>query len=90
VWGILYQVLRTEVIATELLEQFLVPVHDAEAVADLGLGGVSPSSVYWTARKQGRSSKSSSYRMAHLLAWTRLEPSGSKGAIVPDSAIAIE
>jgi len=80
----------TEVIATELLEQFLVPVHDAEAAADLGFGGVSPSSVYWTARKQGRSSESSSYRMAHLLAWARLEPSTSKRAIVPDSAIAVE
>ena len=28
--------------------------------------------------------------MAHLLAWTRLEPSALKGAIVPDSAIAVE
>jgi hypothetical protein len=28
--------------------------------------------------------------MAQLLAWTRLEPSASKGAIVPDSAIAVE
>jgi len=80
----------TEVIAPELLEEFLVPVHDAEAAADLGLGGVSPSSAYWTARKQGRSSQSSSYRMAHLLAWTRLEPSALKGAIVPDSATAVE
>jgi len=55
-----------KVIPTELLEKLLVPMHDAEAAADLGFREVAPSSAYCSSRKQGRLSKSSSWRMTHL------------------------
>lgn len=54
-----------EVIPAELFEELLVAVDDAQALADLGLRGVSPSSAYCWFRKQGRLSKSS-LRMVHL------------------------
>ena len=74
-----------EVIPPEFLEKFLVAVHDAGTAEHLRLGGVSPSSVYWRSRKDGRLSKSSSYRMAHLLVvgvGSMLTPLGSMS--VPD------
>ena len=66
----------TAVIATELLEQFLVPVHDTEAAAHLGLGGVSPSSVYWMARKQG--GRQSRRRIAWRTSWLGLGTSRAR------------
>src|SRR6516225_3005791 len=53
----------TEVIAAEHFVQLLVAVNDAVASAHGRLGGITPSSAYWSPRKQRRSS---SWRMAHL------------------------
>jgi hypothetical protein len=55
----------TEVIAAELLGQLLVAVDHAQAAADLRFGGISPSSAYSRARKEG-SSSTSFLRTAHL------------------------
>jgi hypothetical protein len=49
---------RAEVVATELLGQLLVAVHDPESAPNLRLGRVSLSSVYLMARKEGRLSNS--------------------------------
>jgi len=56
-----------EVVPTELLQQFLVPMHDAESPLDMGLRGVSPSSAYLPSRKEGRLSSSSWRHMTGLL-----------------------
>ncbi len=61
------------VVSTELLEQFLVPMHNAVAAADVGFRRVSPSSAYLRSRKQGRLSSSSSRRMTYLL-FVRAQP----------------
>jgi hypothetical protein len=56
---------RAKVVPAELLDEFLIAVHDPQALPDLGLRGISPSSAYCWFRKQGRLSKSS-LRMVHL------------------------
>ena len=54
----------TQIIASKLFHEFFVTVYDTMAAADMGLGGMSPSSAYWSFRKQGRLSSSSLCRMA--------------------------
>jgi hypothetical protein len=61
---------RAKVVPAELLDQLLIAVHDPQALADLRLRGVSPSSAYCWFRKQGRLSKSS-LRMVHLRGFRR-------------------
>ena len=56
-----------EIIPAELLEEFLVPVHDAHSAPHLRLRGVSPSSAYLSSRKEGRSSNLSLRCMTGLL-----------------------
>jgi hypothetical protein len=56
-----------EVVPAELLQQFLLPMHQAESPLDMGLRGVSPSSAYLTFRKEGRLSSSPWRRMTGLL-----------------------
>jgi hypothetical protein len=56
-----------EILPAQLLQQFLVPMHNAHSAPYLGLRGVSPSSAYWTFRKEGRLSKSSWGCMTNLL-----------------------
>jgi hypothetical protein len=56
-----------EVIPSELFEQFLIPMHKAMASSHVGFGWISPSSVCYSSRKQGRLSKSLSRTMSHLL-----------------------
>ena len=53
---------RAEVVTAELLEQLLVAVQDAEPAPHMRFGRVTPSSACYSARKEGRLSKSSSCR----------------------------
>jgi hypothetical protein len=57
----------TQVVATELLDEFLVSVDDSIATADMSFGRVTPSSACYSARKQESSSVLSLKRMMDLL-----------------------
>lgn len=57
----------TEVVAAELLEEFLVTVDHAVATADMGFGRVPPSSACYSFRKQERSSTLLMERTMYLL-----------------------
>lgn len=58
---------RAEIIATEFLVKDLVSVDDSETTFHVRLGRVSPSSVYWSVRKEGRLSVWMFFFMTHLL-----------------------
>ena len=57
---------RAEVVATELLAKFLVPVDDSEAPLDLRFGGESPPSLAHRLEKNDPLSRSCVF-MVHLL-----------------------
>jgi hypothetical protein len=55
---------RTQIVAPELLGQFVVAVHDAVAAPHLRLGRITPASACARVRKDGSRSKSSRRMMA--------------------------
>ena len=65
----------TEVVAAELLEEFLVAMDHAVSAANMGFGRVTPSSACYSFRKQERSSTllmermMSSFEVSRWLRW---------------------
>jgi hypothetical protein len=66
-WKALRGAARAEIVPVELLSQLLVAVDDPESAPNLRLGRVSLSSVYVSARKEGRFSNSPWRAMSGLL-----------------------
>jgi hypothetical protein len=58
----------TKVVASEFFKELLVAVNDAMTASHMGFGRISRASVCYSARKDGRLSKSSIRAMGHLLA----------------------
>jgi hypothetical protein len=62
---------RAQIVAAELFVEHFVPMDGAQTALHVRLGWVSPSSVYWSARKQGRSFTSFFFTMNLLFAGER-------------------
>ena len=58
----------TEVVAPKFFKEFLVAVNDTMTASYMRFGRISRASVCYSARKDGRLSKSSIRAMGHLLA----------------------
>ena len=60
------RIARTEIVAAQLLVKHLVSVHDAKPALHIGLGRISPSSAYWSVRKEGAFSLMNLFFIMHL------------------------